>query len=225
MPESTQPDHDALGAGDAEQPRGPRAPGPQDQLASPDPVKSRIVQRACGSTATILATLSTADLDRPTPCALWTVRDVVNHVVSSAGFFAELAGAGQLGDRDGDPDVTAGDFNATFRQQASRLVAAFDAPGAMDEMMQMPFGDTPGWVCAYIAAGDIFTHGWDLARATGQPSDLDPQLSEQLLVHIEQILPDAMRGPEGEAPFGPIVEVAASAPAADRLAAFQGRHP
>jgi hypothetical protein len=34
-----------------------------------------------------------------------------------------------------------------------------------------------------------------------------------------------MRGPEGEAPFGPRVEVAESAPVADRLAAFQGRHP
>ena len=40
-----------------------------------------------------------------------------------------------------------------------------------------------------------------------------------------QILPDAMRGPEGQAPFGPRVEVADSLPAADRLAAFQGRRP
>jgi uncharacterized protein (TIGR03086 family) len=150
---------------------------------------------------------------------------VVNHVVSSAGFFAELAGAGQVGDRDEGPDFTAGDFNATFRQRASRLVAAFDAPGAMDEMMQMPFGDTPGWVCAYIAAGDIFTHGWDLAKATGQSTDLEPELADMLLGRIIKTLPDSMRGPEGEAPFGPRVEVAQSASAADQLAAFQGRQP
>jgi len=213
MPESTQPDHDA------------RASGPQDQPAFPDPVKSGILQRACGSTGTILATLSAADLDRPTPCALWTVRDVVNHVVGGAGFFAELAEAGQVGDRDEDPDFTAGDFNAAFRQQASRLVAAFDAPGAMDAMMKMPFGDTPGSVCAYIAAGDIFTHGWDLAKATGQSTDLEPEVAGMLLARIIKTLPESMRGPEGQAPFGPIVEVAESAPAADQLAAFQGRHP
>jgi hypothetical protein len=34
-----------------------------------------------------------------------------------------------------------------------------------------------------------------------------------------------MRGPDGRAPFGPRVEVAESAPPADRLAAFEGRHP
>jgi uncharacterized protein (TIGR03086 family) len=116
-----------------------------------------------------------------------------------------------------------GDFHAAFDREARRLVAAFSAPGAMDEIMEMPFGGTPGSVCGCIAAGDIFTHGWDLARATGQPSDLDPELAAQLLPHIEAILPDGMRGPEGEAPFGPIVVVADSAPATDRLAAFQGR--
>jgi hypothetical protein len=46
-----------------------------------------------------------------------------------------------------------------------------------------------------------------------------------LLTQIEKLLPDALRGPEGEAPFGPKIEVADSAPAADRLAAFTGRQP
>jgi uncharacterized protein (TIGR03086 family) len=225
MPGSTQPDDSARGTGDAEQPRDPHVSGPQEQLASADPVKSRLLQRACGSTGTILATLSRADLDRPTPCTLWTVRDVVNHLVAGAGYFAQLAGAGEVEDRDNDPDFTAGDFNAAFGRGASRLVAAFDAPGAMDEMMKMPFGDTPGRVCAYIAAGDIFTHGWDLAKATGQSTDLEPDLAAMLLEQIIKILPDSMRGPEGAAPFGPRVEITESASPADQLAAFQGRQP
>jgi uncharacterized protein (TIGR03086 family) len=95
----------------------------------------------------------------------------------------------------------------------------------MSKLMRMPFGEVPGSVCIWIAAGDIFTHGWDLARATGQPSDLEPELAELLLAQIKPILPDAMRGPDGEAPFGPRIEIAESAPAADRLAAFEGRRP
>jgi uncharacterized protein (TIGR03086 family) len=225
MLESTQPEHEAGSVTDGEQTRGPLAPDQEVQPVFPDPVKSRILQRACGSTGTILATLTTADLSRPTPCAMWTVRDIVNHVVGGAGFFAELAEAGEVGHREDDPDFTAGDFSATFRQQSSRLVAAFDAPGAMDAMMTMPFGGTPGSVCAYIAATDIFTHGWDLARATGQSTDLEPDLAGMLLARIMKTLPDSMRGPEGEAPFGPRVEVAESAPPADQLAAFQGRQP
>lgn len=105
------------------------------------------------------------------------------------------------------------------------MVAGFSAPGAMDTIMAMPFGGMPGSVCVWIAADDIFTHGWDLAKATGQPTDLDPGLAERLLARIGPLLPDTLRGPEGQAPFGPKVEVADSAPAADRLAAFEGRQP
>jgi uncharacterized protein (TIGR03086 family) len=189
------------------------------------PDSAEILQRACASTATILAAVRAADFGRPTPCKSWTVKDVVNHVIDSAATYAELAETGAWPSAGEDADRTAGDFEATFGGEAARLVAAFSAPGAMDKTMAMPFGGMPGSVCAWIAAGDIFTHGWDLAKATGQPGDLEPELAAQLLAQIEQILPDSMRGPEGEAPFGPRVEVPASAPAAARLAAFEGRQP
>jgi uncharacterized protein (TIGR03086 family) len=166
-----------------------------------------------------------ADLDRPTPCASWNVRDVVNHIVGGTGFFAELAEKGAVTGRGDDADCTATDFAATFRREAERLVAAFRAPGAMTMPMKLPFGELPGSVCVWIAAGDIFTHGWDLAKATGQPTDLEPDVAARLLAQIEPILPDDMRGPDGEAAFGPRVEIGNSAPAADRLAAFEGRRP
>ena len=193
--------------------------------AYPDPVSSQILQRACDSTLSVLSAIRSTDLDRPTPCASWTVRDVVNHILDSTAFFAELAEAGLAADHGEDPDLTAGDFSGTFSQQASRLVAAFSAPGAMDKIMKMSIGELPGSVCAWIAASDVFTHGWDLARATGQPADLEPELAGMLLARVMQTLPDSMRGAAGEAPFGPRVEVAESAPPADRLAAFLGRRP
>src|SRR5215472_6539374 len=158
------------------------------------------------------------------PCRSWTVKDVVNHIIGSAAWYAELAEEGAVPDGE-EADHTAGDFHATFRREADRLVAAFSAPGAMDKIVEMPFGGMPGSVCVWLAAGDIFTHGWDLAKATGQPSDLDPELAVKLLAQIEKLLPDALRGPEGEAPFGPKIEVIGSASAADRLAAFEGRRP
>lgn len=221
MPESTQPDNDARG----EEPRSPQDSRVEDPPAYPDPVSSRSLQRSCDSTLSILAAVHTTDLDLPTPCASWTVRDLVNHILGGTAFFAELAEAGLVADRDEDPDLTAGDFNHTFSQGARRLVAAFSAPGAMDKIMKTQMGELPGSVCAWIAASDIFTHGWDLAKATGQPTDLEPELAEVMLARVMQTLPDSMRGPEGEAPFGPRVEAAESAPAADRLAAFLGRQP
>jgi uncharacterized protein (TIGR03083 family) len=222
-------------------------------MTYPERGSAEIVERACASTAAVLAGVRAADFGRPTPCRSWTVKDVVNHVIGSAAWYAGLAeegavaggdeagaeaggdeagadevGSGEAGadeaDRD-EVDRTRGDFYATFRREADRLVAAFSAPGAMDKIMEMPFGGMPGSVCVWIAAGDIFTHGWDLAKATGQPSDLDPELAVKLLAQVEKLLPDALRGPEGEAPFGPKIEVTGSASAADRLAAFEGRQP
>ncbi len=52
---------------------------------------------------------------------------------------------------------------------------------------------------------DLTVHAWDLAKATGQPTELD-----------------GMPRPPG-GPVGPEVPVPAEAPTCDRLAGFMGR--
>ena len=74
-----------------------------------------------------------------------------------------------------------------------------------------------------MATNDVFAHGWDLASATGQATELDPALATLLLGQMKAFLPDAMRGPDGEAPFGPALPAPASASPAAKLAAFLGR--
>ena len=96
---------------------------------------------------------------------------------------------------------------------------AFEADGAMEKMLKLPFAELPGSAFVNIATVDTFTHGWDLARATGQPSDLNPELAAQLLAFAQGFLPDSLRGTDGQAPFGPKVEPAADACPADQLAA------
>ena len=44
----------------------------------------------------------------------------------------------------------------------------------MERLVRLPFGELPGAVFLGIAATDTFTHGWDLARATGGDERLDP---------------------------------------------------
>jgi uncharacterized protein (TIGR03086 family) len=194
-------------------------------VTHPELAGAEVLERACASTARVLAAVRAADFDLPTPCRSWTVKDVINHVIGSAASYAELAETGVMPAGGADADHAAGEFSATVAREAGRVVAGFSAPGAMERIMEMPFGGMPGSVCVWIAAGDIFTHGWDLAKATGQSSDLDPELAAQLLARIERLLPGTLRGPEGQAPFGPKIEAADSAPAADRLAAFEGRQP
>jgi uncharacterized protein (TIGR03086 family) len=182
------------------------------------------LERAFASTAKVLGGVSAGQLDDATPCASWTVRDLVNHVIGVPFFFAAAAEGGPAPSGD-SPDFASGDIVAQYNDGAGRAVKAFRAEGAMDRTMKMPFGEMPGSVVANIAATDSFTHGWDLARATGQPTDLDPGLAEELLVNAKAAFPDSMRGADGVAPFGPEVAAAPGACAADRLAAFLGRRP
>lgn len=184
-------------------------------------MSAEVLQQAFASTNGILAHVSAEQLDLPTPCASWAVRDVINHIVEGAGYFAVTAETGTAPSV-GDADHAAGDFNTAFRDGAARAVKAFGAPGAMDKTMTLPFGALPGSIFVLVAANDIFTHGWDIAKATGQSTDLDPALAEQLF-QAAQLIPDEMRGTDGEAPFAPKVEVPDTATTADKLAGFMGR--
>jgi uncharacterized protein (TIGR03086 family) len=186
-------------------------------------MSAEVLQQAFASTGSILANVSAEQLDLPTPCASWKVRDVVNHIVGGTTYFAVTAETGTAPPVS-DADHSAGDFKAQFQEGAERAVRAFGAEGAMEKTMKLPFADLPGSIFVFIAANDTFTHGWDLAKATGQTTDLDPALSAQLL-EAAQIIPDEMRGPDGQAPFGPKVDVPDSSSSADKLAGFMGRRP
>jgi uncharacterized protein (TIGR03086 family) len=64
-------------------------------------------------------------------------------------------------------------------------------------------------------------HAWDIATATGQPTDLDPEVAEAMLDMAQQRITADFRG-EGK-PFGREQECGDDRPMADRLAAFLGR--
>lgn len=189
-------------------------------------MSTEALERACATAHGILANVKPDQLDDPTPCASWKVRDLVNHVVGGSHWFASTVEAGGS-ESDGDdvPDFTGGDFVAAHDQGIKASIAAFGVPGALGKPITLPFGEFPGAVFMGFATIDQFQHAWDLARATGQPSDLDPEFAAQLLAQCRQMDLENFRGPDGKAPFGPEVEVPTSAPVSDQLAGFLGRTP
>lgn len=80
----------------------------------------------------------------------------------------------------------------------------------------------PGAAVMGLSATDTFAHAWDLAKATGQSTDLNPELAAALLDQSRQAISANFRGPEG-APFGAEQECPEGACNADRFAAFLGR--
>lgn len=178
-------------------------------------------ERAIESTRGVLAAIGSDQLGAGTPCASWKVSDIINHIVGGQYFF----GGAMRGEAPGDkpPDFSAGDFLARYDEGAAQAVVAFQAEGAMDRTVTLPFGAMPGSAFVGLAATDTFVHGWDIAKATGQPTDLDPELAAQLLTGAREAIQDSFRGPDGTAPFGPEQQAPEGAGPADKLAAFLGR--
>ena len=176
--------------------------------------------RAFASTRAVLATVGRDDMDAPTPCASWAVRDVIEHVVGSARWATASIGSGE---EEAGADFAASDFLAVYDESVARAMAAFAADGALDRTVRLDFGEFTGRGLMGIAATDQFVHGWDLARALGHRTDLDPELAGELLAQARTTIFAEYRGPDGVAPFGPVVEAPDGACPADRLAAFLGR--
>lgn len=180
------------------------------------------LERAQAVTRGVLTKVRSDQLDERTPCQSWKVRDVVNHLVGANNWFAGTMAAGVSAPED-TTDYASGDYVSAYDDACKASKAAFAAPGALDKTVKLPFGEIPASAYLGLATNDVFTHGWDLAKATGQPTDLDADIAEQLLASMEVGLPDAIRGPDGVAPFGPKQSAPQGASAADMLAAFLGR--
>jgi uncharacterized protein (TIGR03086 family) len=188
-------------------------------------MSTAVLAQAFADTRAILVNVTPDQLDLPTPCQSWKVRDVVNHIVGGTQWFAASVTAGEspLIEESDFSELADGDFVAEFDKGVAASIAAFGAPGAQEKMVTLPFGTMPVSAFMGLATTDTFTHGWDLAKATGQSTDIDPELAEQLLAGSKMSIQDAFRGEDGKMPFGAEQQAPDGATAADKLAAFLGR--
>lgn len=178
------------------------------------------LEQAVSVARAVLANVGEDQLGAATPCASWDVAALIDHMVGAQNFFtAAVTGEPPRADA---AAATQGDYKAAFDAASAACIAAFDGDGVMETIVKAPFGDMPAPAFMGLAMTDTFQHAWDLARATGQTTDLAPVMAEQLLAASRASIQDSFRGPEGAA-FGPEQPCADDAPAADRLAAFLGR--
>ncbi len=108
-----------------------------------------------------------------------------------------------------------------FAASAEQANAALRTEGVGQRLFRLHFGDVPGSAFAGMRFVDLLIHTWDLAKATGQPTALDPDLCETALAMSRARLGATSRQPGG--PLGPEVPVPPDAPTCDRLAGYLGR--
>ena len=168
--------------------------------------------------AEVMARVSTDQLSLPTPCEEWNVAEVADHIVGGvANLAARLRGEEPKEEAFG-PEFPA-DLAAAAAAAATRAACAM--PGAIDRRVDTPFGEQPATVLINLRIAELLVHSWDLATATGQPTDFAPELSEQCLTQWRTILGEGAR-PE-PSPIGQPLPAPPDATSADRLAAFFGR--
>jgi uncharacterized protein (TIGR03086 family) len=173
-------------------------------------------QRAQDAFAGVLADVRPDRFGDPTPCSEWTVRDLIEHVL----FGNEHVGQ-RVTDRPTQPPVRPDDLVAAHRAAAAAAQEVFARPGGMDAVFKLPFGEIPGQIFIGMRTSDVLTHAWDLAVATGQSTDLDPELAAQQLAAVRAFLVPEFRG-QGK-PFGEEQPCPPGRAPADQLAAFLGR--
>ncbi len=182
-----------------------------------------ILRWACESTQVIVGRVPRDQLTEPTPCSKWRVADLINHIIGATEFFGDLAEHGASPDG-AAPTYTDGDYLQLFVGQTHRLLEGFSTPGAMDRIMELPTGPSPGSLVIQVATGEIFVHGWDLARATGQEMPPDRGVAEALWASAWPALSAQVRD-EHPSVFAPEVPVTGDRSDIDRLVGFLGRDP
>jgi uncharacterized protein (TIGR03086 family) len=150
-----------------------------------------------------------------TPCAEWTVRDLVAHVVTAhRRVLATL-------DRS-EPEAVAADSDLfpAWTAASKSVLDALNDPAKASKIVNGPVGEQAfeSLVGALICA-DTLVHTWDLARATGQDERLDAYAVAKAAESVA-VVGEFMRRPGG---FAPKVESAPDADEQTKLLNFCGR--
>jgi uncharacterized protein (TIGR03086 family) len=163
------------------------------------------------------------DWDSPTPCAEWTVRDLVTHLVSEQLWVPDLL-AGKTVDEVGDKydgDVLEDDPMHAWTESSQAARAAWLQPGSLVTRVHLSFEEADGAEYCWQMTTDLAVHGWDLATAVGAEAGIDDELATAVIEYVEP----ALRRWDGQTFFAPPVPVADDADPQSRLVALLGRNP
>jgi uncharacterized protein (TIGR03086 family) len=185
-------------------------------------------RRALAVTVDLVHAVSDDQLDRPTPCAQWTLRQLLGHMIGQHYGFAAAA-RGVTGDRTVWADRPVhNDFRTAYANAVNEVTAAFGAEDMLFRQLWLPEIREDGRFPAQLAIGfhflDYIVHGWDVARCAGAPVVFETDLLDEVLVRAAQVPEGESRLGQGAA-FRPGVRVPADAPPLDRVIAMVGRSP
>jgi uncharacterized protein (TIGR03086 family) len=154
--------------------------------------------------------------DNPSPCDGWTAREVVRHLTEwiPAFFGSQGVEFPAIPSVDDDPV-------GAWETVQTTIARALADPATAAKKVETPFStQSLAETVDMIVTGDVFTHTWDLARATGQSETLDPEQLRRMIASVGTMPEEALRS---EGMFGPAIHVAADADDQTKFLAYLGR--
>jgi uncharacterized protein (TIGR03086 family) len=143
------------------------------------------------------APITDADRSSPTPCADFTVDQLVDHIIDTHVFLITAAGG------EADPNGSIGERHAAVGRAATDTWRRRGIDGTID----LGGNELPASFGLSLHALEAFVHGWDLAEGLGRPFEPNDQLVDAALDLARNIISDEMRGDFDGAPYGAAVEV------------------
>ncbi|MEP9363107.1 maleylpyruvate isomerase family mycothiol-dependent enzyme [Nocardioides sp. CN2-186] len=172
-----------------------------------------LLDRALDYTRERLGSVRGGLLDRPTPCADWSLAELLAHMEDSLDAFTEAAGGAVAVHL----TTTAEGRVAALQDKACALLGVWSRTGPGDVLVGgLDLGST---VLVATAALEITVHGWDVGQATADRSPIPATLARELLPVARAMVAESDRGLR----FAHPLAVAPSASYDVELLAFLGR--
>ncbi len=179
--------------------------------------------------ADLVSSVRDDQLQARTPCEGYTVGDLLDHIGGlSIAFTAAARKAPLEGVPDGPPQASADNLRSDWRDSIPRglaeLATAWADPAAYEGQANAGGLVLPAHVAGMVALEECVLHGWDLARATAQPFDVDEE-STKVVFEFTSMAASSEQMSNREGLFGAVVDVPADAPIFDRALGLSGRDP
>ena len=213
----------------------PTKPG-SHRSADPRPLFATAVQTA----VPVIATVRPDQLDLPSPCVEYDVKELLAHLVfvlhrvAALGRGEEAYAPNSMADAVVEHDDWVGDWKAA----ATEVDAAWADDAKLESTVVLPWATMTGAEMLGMYVSEITTHTWDVATATGQHPEWNDAVCRLALDSMHRDLPMADRAPmwdefkahapanfQFDAPFANAVAVPVDAPLIDQLVGWTGRQP
>ena len=156
------------------------------------------------------------DRDSATPCAAFTVDQLIDHIIDTHNLL--LGGAG------GEPVTTEGTISNRHQTVAAAALAQWDKRG-IDSTINLGGNELPAAFGISLHTLECYIHAWDLARSLSRTFAPPTELTSAMWAFAQDFITDDVRGDADGMPYRAAVPAPDDGTDLERIIAMSGRDP